>query len=203
MKTAFKTLLVAGAIALASQASAVVIFSDNFNGENGGNGVLNYAGFANWTISDGTVDLIGLGFIDLIPGNGLYVDLDGSTGNAGVMTSIGIAVTPGDYVLTFLLAGSQRGDTNQVGVNIPGFTSDAYTLASNAPFALRTLPFTVGSATTINLVFANSGGDNLGALLDNVQLERRDVAGVPDGGLTAILLGMGMIALGWGRRMIK
>ncbi|MEO5961719.1 MAG: hypothetical protein ABIZ49_10025 [Opitutaceae bacterium] len=107
--------------------------------------------------------------------------------------------------MTFLLAGSQRGDSNQVAVNIPGFASDAYTLASNNPFALRTLPFTVGSATTINLVFANGGGDNVGALLNNVQLERRDAGppGVPDSGLTAVLLSMGMIALGWGRRMMK
>ena len=55
-------------------ANAGVIFSDNFNAENGGTGVLNYNSFNNWTVTDGTVDLIGNGFFDFYPGNGLYVD---------------------------------------------------------------------------------------------------------------------------------
>ncbi len=49
--------------------------------------MLNYAGFANWDVLDGFVDLIGNGFFDLLPGNGLYVDLDGSTGDAGKLIS--------------------------------------------------------------------------------------------------------------------
>jgi hypothetical protein len=50
-------LAVLGLIALARPASAVVIFSDNFNTENGCVGTLNYNNFANWTVSNGTVDL--------------------------------------------------------------------------------------------------------------------------------------------------
>ena len=66
-------------------ASATPIFEDNFDSENGGNGVTNYTGFINWTVTDGTVDLIGNGYFDFFPGNGLYVDMDGSTNNAGKM----------------------------------------------------------------------------------------------------------------------
>ena len=70
----------------AGRVDAAVIFSDNFDGENGGVGALNYAGFANFTVSNGSVDLIGNGYFDYLPGNGLYIDLDGSTSDAGVLT---------------------------------------------------------------------------------------------------------------------
>ena len=105
------TLMVACLIPRTSE--AVPLFSDNFDSETL---ALNYAGFANWTVSDGTVDLIGNpAFFDLLPGNGRYVDLDGSTSNAGVMTSSALALTGGvTYDLTFSLAGSQRGDSNTV-----------------------------------------------------------------------------------------
>ena len=42
-------------------AQALTIFEDNFDSENGGNYQLNYSGFANWDVTDGTVDLIGEG----------------------------------------------------------------------------------------------------------------------------------------------
>ncbi len=64
-----------------------ILFQDDFNSENGGSGALNYNSFANWDVTDGTVDLIGTNFYDFHPGNGLYVDLDGSTSNAGVLTT--------------------------------------------------------------------------------------------------------------------
>lgn len=41
-------------------------------------GVSNYTGFANWNVLDGEVDILGNGFFDVLPGNGLYVDLIGS-----------------------------------------------------------------------------------------------------------------------------
>src|SRR5579862_1829881 len=63
----------------------VYLLNDNFNTENGGVGQLNYTGFDNWNVS-GAVDLIGNGFFDFYPGNGLYVDMNGSPG-PGTMTS--------------------------------------------------------------------------------------------------------------------
>lgn len=44
---------------------------------------LNYTGFINWDVTAGRVDLVGLGIWDIRPGNGLYVDLQG-TGDEGV-----------------------------------------------------------------------------------------------------------------------
>lgn len=71
------------------------------------------------------------------------------------------------------------------------------------PLGGYAIPFDVTSDATINLVFANLGGDNLGALLDNVVLERLDQPGVPDGGASALLLGMSLLAIGAGRRLAK
>lgn len=209
MKTALRLMLAAGAITLAAQANAITIFSDDFNSE-GPVDTFNYTGFANWTVAPGTVDLIGAGgAYDLFPGNGLYVDLDGSTGVAGTMTSIGIGVTPGNYVLSFMLGGNARSapnDTVNVSVDT-GFAAQGYSLASSDPLALQTIPFVVGSATTINLVFANLGGDNTGAILDNVTLERLESSkpdggdSVPDGGMSVVLLGMSLFAIGFGRKI--
>jgi hypothetical protein len=157
---------------LASQAmAATVVFSDTFDGENGGVGVLNYAGFAQWTVSDGTVDLIGNGYFDFLPGNGLFIDMDGSTGNAGKMTSGDILLAPGLYELSFDLAGNHRNNALEqviVEVNLGGLLSESFSLAKNDPFTTFTRQFSVAGPTVVNLSFEGVGGDNIGMLLDNV-----------------------------------
>jgi hypothetical protein len=66
---------------------AATVFSDDFNTDSL---ALNQTSFlGGWTVSSGTVDLIGTGFFDFYPGNGHYVDLDGSTANAGVFSKSG------------------------------------------------------------------------------------------------------------------
>lgn len=188
---------------LVEQSHATVIFSDNFNTENGGIGRLNYNSFANWSVTNGTVDLIGSpGFFDFFPGHGLYVDLDGTSFHAGTFTSRGILVTPGNYTLSFLLAGSQRGDINTVQVNVSGgLASSTYTLASDVPLTRETMSFTVLAPMTVNLSFLNEGpSNNIGLILDDVNLNR----GVPDSGTTAVLLGIAMIGLGLiGRKFMR
>ena len=153
------------AFAMMGQLKATIIFSDNFNAENGGVGVLNYNSFANWSVSGGTGDLIG------------------SPGWCG------------SYILSFLLAGSQRGDFNTVHVDVSGrLASSTYSLNSNTPLTIETMSFTVLAPTTINLSFHNEGGDNIGLILDNVNLNR--VSGVPDSGSTIVFLAIGMFGLG-------
>jgi hypothetical protein len=185
-------------LAVSSPAFAVVIFDDNFNAENGGVGVLNYNSFAKWSVSDGTVDLIGNGFYDFLPGNGLYVDMDGSTSNAGIMTSA-LTLAPGEYTLQFDLAGNHRNGATEtviVDVTFGSLLEKTYSLSQNSPFTTFTETFTVSTATSATLSFTGVGGDNIGMLLDNVKLSS---VSVPEYS-SFLLLPLGLAAVGWMRR---
>ncbi|WP_435011268.1 PEP-CTERM sorting domain-containing protein [Tundrisphaera lichenicola] len=189
----------------AGESRAAIIFSDDFDQESTG---LNYNSFANWSISAGTVDTVGNGFFDFLPGNGVYVDLDGSTFNAGVMSSNGQSLAAGSYTLSFDLAGSQRGDTNVVTVslgtsnNASLFGSTILTRDSADPFTTETINFVIGSPTSdFHISFSNAGGDNIGALLDRVVLQSN---AVPEPA-SIVMMGLGslgMIGYGWRRRKL-
>jgi hypothetical protein len=195
--------VVLGTLALAGQLQATTIFSDNFNTENGGVGALNYTGFANWSVTQGSVDLIGNGFYDFLPGNGLYVDLDGTINNGGVpagtIVSKNVALGAGSYELSFSLAGSQRGETKDTQISVATGVVAPYiiTLGPNSPFTTYTVDFTLASAQSVNLSFSDTDpADLYGALLDNVKLDTAiPPASVPDGGTTVGLLGLGLVGL--------
>jgi Glycosyl hydrolase family 9/FG-GAP-like repeat len=153
--------------------NSVTLLSDNFNTENTGFGLYNFNQLNNWTVIDGTVDLLGTGFEqDLIPGNGLYLDLDGTSNNAGRIESKStFSFNAGDQVtLSFYLAGSQRGDSNSVTVSLGNLFTETFTRNSSDPLTKITRNFVVSTPTSSKLIFDHLGGDNLGLLLDNVEL---------------------------------
>ena len=187
-----RSLLVFGAAGLlllgSGVTTAATVFSDNFDTETPG---LNAAP-SQWTVTNGTVDIIGTGpngtLANILPGNGYYIDLDGSTGLAGRMTSAGPLSLPGGvaHTLSFGLAGSQRGDINTVlfGIDLNSDATLDFFSTAVVPSAqgLTTfdLAFTPSSSTTTaRIVFDNEGGDNVGALLDNVTaaVDARNPAG--------------------------
>ena len=158
--------LLAG-LTCAGATHAVTVFTDNFDAD--GLGLNNVP--VGWSVSGGTVDIIGnsgsSSLFDLLPGHGAYIDLDGSTGASGLL-SIGLSLVAGvGYTATFDLAGSQRG-TAETGTVSFGSAGVSYALGSGDPFAPFSLSFTPSTSGTFTLSFQNAGGDNLGALLDNV-----------------------------------
>jgi hypothetical protein len=150
---------------------STVIFADDFDAETGQPGELDYFGFINWNVTSGSVDLIGNGAYDFFPGNGFYVDLDGTSFQAGTLESkTTFTLVPATYRLEFSLAGSQRGDSNTVVVRLGGVFSEAFTLDAGVPFTTISRDIVVASRTRGKIVFEHSGNDNIGLLLDNVRL---------------------------------
>lgn len=178
-----KAIVTAGVIGLglsSASSAATVIFSDNFDSEAY---ELN-ASLDNWTVSDGTIDVIGTGFFELA-GPGTYLDLDGSTDNSGrITTNASFSYTAGQqYELSFLYGkngdaaetltfgfGDWTGSLSLVAGPLPGLTSAIFS-------------FTALTSGTAGLFFENLGGDNQGTLLDDVKLS---VVPLPASGLMLI-----------------
>ena len=138
----FAAALILGSIPIAK---AGIVFTENFEGESL---ALNYNSFQQFSVTNGTVDLIGNGFFDFYPSQGRYVDLDGSTSNAGLLTTTN-PFAAGTYTLNFVLGGSTRGDTNTIQVSLGDFAQDI-TLASNAGLTNLSLTFQTTTAGTLS-----------------------------------------------------
>lgn len=159
--------------AVANTRDESVIFADDFDPENGGSPTLNVPALGNWDITDGSVDLIGSGFFDFFPGNGLYLDLDGTTGNAArIETKTAFSLMKGRYELRFDLAGNQREGSDTVTVSLGGVFREDITLEGSRPMETFIRRVTIEDSATATIRFDHAGGDDIGILLFNVRLTR-------------------------------
>jgi hypothetical protein len=181
-----RSIAVAGALLCATVAHAAEVFSDDFNASVSGLNVTP----TGWTVTDGTVDVVGASFCQ----SGLCVDLDGSTVDAGVLSREFSLEGGVQYTVTFDLSGNKRGGLDDVVVMFGSASRIFDDLAAATPYATYSLDFTPGSDGTYTLSFANAGGDNVGALLDNVRINAA-VAPIPEPETYALML-LGLGAMG-------
>lgn len=168
----FAAALLAGAfIPVGGAQASTVVFSDNFNSDAQG---LNTVP-AGWSLTQGTVDIIGTGFFDYFPGNGNYIDLNGSTFQYGGIGTLPPSFGPGHYTLTFNLGGNQVGPNNNdsgpktTDISL-GDWSTTLTLNYNDPLALYSYSFDTTTSGSLAFAMERDGNSNIGNILDNVVL---------------------------------
>ncbi|MCL7969889.1 MAG: hypothetical protein M8867_09735, partial [marine benthic group bacterium] len=151
-----------------------VILQDDMDDENNGQATTNYTGFENWNVTRQCVDLHGPGSIDPVPGNGLYIDMDGSCNVAGRMESKqNYALDPGTYRFEMVLAGNnQNGPTDTMDITIGSLFSTTLVVPEDESFNIREWTFNVPAATTATIVMDHAGGDQQGILIDAIRLSR-------------------------------
>lgn len=203
-KFALSSLFVAG-VALSAPLHAALLFSDNFDTDFG-TSALNASELNNWTVSNGTIDYIFTGNpygISCLGGTGGCLDMDGSTSNAGRISSKDtFTLLSGiTYSLEAQVSGNQRsGGPDQIRLGILDVSTDTSLfevlfapIAFNSPFSPLSIGygFFGGDPKTVRLYFEGVGGDNIGVILDNVVFRDSTTASVPEPG-TLALLGIGL-----------
>jgi hypothetical protein len=187
---------------LAGLAQATIVFSDNFDANSVRLGGLNQTP-SGWTVTGGTIDLVGAGTLTPLSyggaptdaigaGHGKFIDLDGSLFNAGVLSQSIDLLAGTTYTLSFELAGKHRllgAGSDSVAVSF-GDASLSAVLGSRVGWTGYSLVFTPSASQAYSFSFANAGGDNYGALLDNVSV----TAAVPEP-QTYALMGAGLLAM--------
>ncbi len=192
------------ALSMGSTLTQAAVFTDSFNSYTADQ--LNWApqggwyyGFVGDMTTVGKVDIIGSGGgYDFLPGNGSYVDLDGSVGGTLVALNHGIPLIGGQaYTLSFDLAGNHRDNNEDFVTAHFGDAFATFGIGSNLAFTNHTLNFTPDVDGAYSFGFADSNtfnNNNVGALLDNVS-----VTAVPEPETYALLLG-GLALVGFSTR---
>ena len=213
----------AATLLLSGAASATTLYSNNFDTENGGAGAtqLNITApngtLTGLTVSVGSVDLVktGDGFgITCAGGPGSCLDLDGSTGQAGEVTSGAYAFNTGDSVtFSFDLSGNQRiggsdnfhaafvfgANTLMTSYNLGGawgpanvfnnisttFVSTSSSISGNS-FANYSINFVAGQSGTVAFKLGGGSGNNVGPVADNLNLS--STGAVPEPATWAMMI---------------
>ncbi|MBN2269154.1 MAG: hypothetical protein JXN61_00980 [Sedimentisphaerales bacterium] len=166
--------------AAGTDASAVV-FEDNFDSDNMGRGNLHYRGFRKWLVRKGEVDLVGNGFSDTHPGNGLYVGLNGtkfgspSKAPGALQSKQVIALEEGKYVLEFALAWQGGTVGRKVNMRLGIVFQETLSLdvrGSKGGFRKEKRVISIEKAAKEVLIFECTGNGSDYVLLDDIKLTK-------------------------------
>jgi len=159
-----------------------------------------------WTVSQGTVDIIGAGgSYDWYPGNGSYIDMNGSTGQSGRMDSTTILslVEGATYQISFLYGNNKNsadnGSTETLDFGFGSHAAAQLSVTGGLPtFLVMTYTFiaTAADAAGGSLYFIGGGtdeADNGGIIIDDVALSSVPLPGALPLLFTG-LVGVGVLA---------
>jgi hypothetical protein len=188
-----RTLMSALAVTFAlggAASAATVVLTDDFS-TYGPNTILTIgADFLtpNWTTTS-SLDYLVVGQdsygTNLCRNQGNCLDLDGSTGSAGLLQSV-LSFAAGTYKLDIQLFGSGRGTTETVVIKLGDYELVFAGIGSEVEENTSVTFTTTGG----QLSFQNGGGDNIGAILSGVTLS---AVPLPSAGLM-LLAGLGGLA---------
>ena len=173
--------------------------SENFNSLTP---MLNATNIGAFTVTGGAVDVVGgalYGNLCVAPESGNCVDLDGTTGAAGQISSANLSLAPGFYNLRFNLIGSQRGNTTSTTVTLGSLFNETFVLSSaDVTDGIVSTMIYNGAISTVPLIFTSNTPGNMGALLDDVSLTPATI--VTPEPTTMALVGSALFSLIIGRR---
>lgn len=145
---------------------------------------LDYSSYENWSVVSGQTNLLGNGFLDLLPGNGLYVELAADNHPAIIRTIDTFTLNPGDdYDIQFSLGGNSEMFTPTANAVVKVYVKDTtsglnlfehvISVDWNSPFQNFSFTFTAQYAATVRLYFEQQiavgyTGHFAGNLLDNI-----------------------------------
>ena len=149
-----------------------VLIVDDVDSENNGQSQPNYTNFAFWNVVDGCVDLHGPGGVNPRPGNGLYIDMDGTCNDAGTLVSKQtFQLHPANWRLELVVAGNSQvsgRDTMLISVG-PG-NEWMLALDDTVSFALVNYNFTLADSLAAKIRLEHFGNDEQGILIDALRL---------------------------------
>ena len=155
-----------GLMASPVSAQPITVFQDTFDSEPQG---LVVTSLTNWTVTAGSVDVIGPGLFDFYPGNGNYLDMTSCAD--GTIQTAPLNLSPGTYQLSFEIG--RNSINNSLLVSLGGVYSESFLAPSI--LTLITRQITVTTLTTASLRFQETGAppqDCGGSILDDVLLQR-------------------------------